>query len=46
LDKVIYTKIEDLKSRKIEHKNFKYYIKNIKGTIHISSYIEEVPPQF
>ena len=46
LNKVIYTKIEDLKPRKIEHKNFKYYIKNIKGTIHISGYIEEVPPQF
>ena len=46
LDRVIYTKIGDLKPRKIEHKNFKYYIKNIKGTIHISGYIEEVPPQF
>jgi len=24
----------------------KYYVKNIKGIIHISGYIEEVPPQF
>jgi len=46
LNKIIYTKIEDLKPRKIEYKNLKYYIKNIKGTIHISGYIEEVPPQF
>jgi hypothetical protein len=46
LNKVIYTKIKDLKPRNIEYKNFKYYIKNIKSTIHISGYIEEVPPQF
>ena len=46
LNKVIFTNIKDLKYKKIKYKNLKYYIKNIKGTIHTSSYIEEMPPQF
>jgi hypothetical protein len=46
INKVIFVKIKDIKSRKIKHKKIKYYIKNIKATIHISGYIEEVPPQF
>ena len=46
INKIIFTNIKDLKSKKIKSKNLKYYIKNIKGTIHLSSYIEEMPPQF
>jgi len=46
LNKVIFNNIKDLKNQKIKYKNIKYYIKNIKGTIHISGYIEDMPPQF
>jgi len=45
-NKIIFTKIKDLKPQKIKFKDYKYTIKNIKGTIHLSSYIEELPPQF
>jgi hypothetical protein len=46
LNKIVFYNIKDLKNQKIKYKNIKYYIKNIKGTIHISSYIEDMPPQF
>ena len=45
-NKIVFKKIKDLKHKKLKNKNIKYYIKNIKGIIHISGYIEEVPPQF
>jgi hypothetical protein len=46
INKVIFVKIKDIKNKKIKYKKFTYYINNIKATIHVSHYIEEVPPQF
>ena len=46
INKVIYKDINDIKHQKIKYKNFRYNLKNIKGIIHLSESIEQIPPQF
>lgn len=46
LNKVFFINIKNLKYKEIKYKHMKYILKNINANIHITEYMEEIPPQF